>query len=373
MSVEPQCSTCKRESNEYKFKSHILCKNRPYPPCERQGYLDSQDGGPPWPPSGVVPPPPAPPAPVPPGPIPPLPPPPPLGSFPPTNGAEARQALLDLIERSRDDHFVFFFGGVESGKSTVLASLIHSVQRPEVDGKLYVLGHGDGSAGGMALWNHMRAQFKARAFPSRSTRETIQMRTQYEPPNDEKPLNIVFLEMSGEDLASVSITDQAGRVLPAHIDVFLKIKGLKLVFLITTAWTNATADDSRIDDFLTYIKERAPHLVKNRFMLLVTKWDSKAKESAETIDQFVRRTMPLTYNKLAHTRNIVQPFSIGNVIESSQAHEPVIADFDHAASQRLFGRIYETFTNISSNPLMSLWQALRRRLFHSNPWWKIWS
>jgi hypothetical protein len=58
--------------------------------------------------------------------------------------------------------------------------------------------------------------------------------------------------------------------------------------------------------------------------------------------------MPKTYSKLAAKRNVIQPFSVGVVVPFDGGDGDIIVSFDHAASQRLFARIYETFTGVSS-------------------------
>lgn len=275
---------------------------------------------------------------------------------------DSRKQLLDLIKASEDKHFVFLFGSPAAGKTAVLGCILQAMQRPEAPGKLFVHGAGGGYfKAGLALWNRVSDAFSAQRFPSRSTKnETIQLHAQYRVQEGVKPLNIVFLEMAGEDLKSVNITDQGGRSLPFHIGQFLRIPTLKLSFLITTPWDEADKDDALIDSFLSYVNETAPHLIENRFILLVTKWDKNQSGNGEAIDEFVRSKMPRTYNKLAAKRNVIQPFSVGTVIPFDGSDGDIIAQFDHAASQRLFARIYETFTGISSEPTKPKLTLLQR-------------
>ncbi|MES1977505.1 MAG: hypothetical protein V4451_05680 [Pseudomonadota bacterium] len=232
------------------------------------------------------------------------------------------------------------------------------MQRPEVPGKLYVHGAGNGYfRDGAALWGRIREAFGRQAFPPRTEAgKTIQLQAQYVPTDGSLPLNLIFLEMAGEDLREVMITDAGGKALPFHILQFLKIPRLKISFLVMTAWSDAARDDETIDDFLSFLNEEAPHLIDNRFILLITKWDTKPKSSG-SIDDFVRANMPSTYSKLAAARNVIQPFSIGEVVSIKDAGEDIIASFDYASSQRLFRRIYETFTGVPSEaPTAAWWQ-----------------
>jgi len=266
---------------------------------------------------------------------------------------DARAELLRLLEASEDKHFVFLFGSPAAGKTVVLGSVIQAMQRPEVQGRLFVHGAGDGYfKHGLALWEQLRRAFEKKQFPPRTKAGgTIQLHAQYKPPNNgnkSTPLDLVFLEMAGEDLKKVMITDQGGRNLPFHIGQFLRIPQLKIAFLITTPWQDASKDDAMIDDFLSFVNETAPHLIENRIILLVTKWDTYSGGESTSIDDFVKQKMPRTYNKIAEKRNIIQPFSVGKIVPFDGGEGDIIATFDYSASQRLFSRIYETFTGISS-------------------------
>ncbi len=274
---------------------------------------------------------------------------------------DGREQLIRLLDASEDKNFVFLFGSPAAGKTVVLGSMIQAMQRPEVQGRLFVHGAGDGYFKyGLALWERIRTAFAEKRFPARTTKgETIQLHAQYKHPGSQDPLNLVFLEMSGEDLKSVTITDQGGRGLPFHISQFLKIPELKIAFLITTSWQDAAKDDAMIDDFLSYLNETASHLIENRIILLITKWDTYRGSGLVSIDDFVKTKMPRTYNKISDKRNVIQPFSIGKIVAFDGSGGDVISSFDYAASQRLFGRIYETFTGVSSEP-------------PTKPKWKIW-
>jgi hypothetical protein len=272
---------------------------------------------------------------------------------------DGRQVLINLIEAAEDKHFVFLFGTPASGKTAVLGTMLQAMQRPEVRGKLYVHGEGGGYfREGLALWKRIMESFAKKEFPPRSSAgSTIQLHAQYVPP-DQSPIHLIFLEMAGEDLRQVMVTDAGGRSLPFHVGQFLKIPTLKISFLVTTSWAEAKKDDAAIDDFVSFLSEFSPHLMDNRFILLVTKWDTYSNRT-DSIDDFVRKHMPRTYNKLAARRNVIQPFSVGTVVTYAGAGGDVISSFDHGAAQRLFGRVFETFTGISSAPPKS-------------PWWMFW-
>ena len=274
--------------------------------------------------------------------------------------ADPRKQLLDLLRAADDKHFVFMFGSPAAGKTVVLGSMLRAMQRPEVKGRLFVHGAGDGYfKHGLALWKQIQSAFEQQRFPRRTTKgETIQLHAQYRPPNNELPLDLVFLEMSGEDLMSVRVTDAGGRDLPFHIEQFLRVTKLKLAFMIVTSWKDAERDDAMINDFLSYINEKAPHLSENRFIILITKWDTKPGDPQEPIFDFISKRMPATANKISARRNLVQPFSVGTIIPYDGPDGDIIESFDDAASQRLFARLYETFTGVPAQPKKSWFGSL---------------
>ncbi len=277
---------------------------------------------------------------------------------------DRRKILFNLLKGSEDKHFVFLYGTPASGKTAVLGSMLYAMQRPESKGKLFVHGSGDGFfKQGLVLWMRILEAFKEHRFPPRTgSGSTIQLHAEFTPHGSAKSLNLIFLEMGGEDLKQVMISPDGLRALPLHINQFFKIRALKLAFIVTTSWEDASKDDMAIDSFISYLNEHAAHLTTNRFLLLITKWDTKKSNSEESIDTFVRREMPQTYNKLSAKRNIIQPFSVGDVIafsDDGKSHpDDIIETFDFAASQRLFGRIFETFTSIPLHPKPSFFQRI---------------
>lgn len=259
------------------------------------------------------------------------------------SGPGARQQILDLLA-SRDKCFVFLFGSPAAGKTVVLGSLLQAMQQPESGGRLFVHGTGGGIfKAGADLWEQIGAAFARNSFPGRTpTGRTVQLHAQFRPAGGKPPLNFVFLEMAGEDLRKVQIAD-ADSVVPFHVDMFLKTPGLKLAFILAVPWDKAAEDDELVEDFLTHLKQAAPHLGASHVVLLLTKWDSRRREQHETVDEFVRRTMPRAYNKVRGEGNVIQSFSVGDIVPFEGGDGDVIANFDHFTSQRLFARLCEAF------------------------------
>lgn len=270
-----------------------------------------------------------------------------------------RDDFRKLLDSSDDKHFVFFYGSPAAGKTAVLGSMLYAMQQPGARGKLFVHGAGDNFfSKGLILWKGILTAFQNERFPIRSsTGSTIQLLVKYKPDerlnhdDTDEGIDIVFLEMSGEDLTQGMKLDKGDRSLPSHIDIFLQIPKVKLVFIVTAAWDEARESDAEVNEFITFLNEKYGNLIESRFLLLITKWDTKKKKKDENILSFVQREMPSTFTKLKNSRNVIQKFSVGNVIILSPDGKPsdddIIRPFDIATGQRLFDRIYETFTGIS--------------------------
>ena len=283
-----------------------------------------------------------------------------------TNATSQREDLLAFLEAAEDKNFVFFFGTPAAGKSAVLGSMIQAMNHPDSFGTLSVHGVGNGYfSEGQQLWDRLQAAFANRRFPPRTAAgKTIQLHATFKPHfrDSQSPLEIVFLEMGGEDLRQVSI---GNHVLPAHINQFLRIKKLKLMFIMTAAWSDARKDDKKIGSFLDYLNERSPHLVESRVILLLTKWDTRPPSAKENVHDFVKKSMPETYSKLSSSRNVISDFSIGDILperdDGIEDPNDIIQEFNFPVARSLFNRIQETFSGINYEALPK--KTLFGRLF----------
>lgn len=264
-----------------------------------------------------------------------------------------RQVLMDFLDTAKDKNFVFFYGAAGSGKSTVLGSMLYSMKQSEEKWKLYVRGTGDYFfQQGLMLFKHILDAFGNGHFLSRTKGgSTTQLLVSYHPDSINDALDMIFLEMSGEDLWDIRISPYGYHVLPFHIDIILNIPNIKIIFVLTSSWREARNDDSEMSKFINMLYEKNSSLIKNRLFFLITKWDEKKKENDEDIFYFVKREMPLTFSRLNFEKTSIQPFSAGNVITVSPDGTPHPEDIiipDIAAGQRLFEKIYETFTESHS-------------------------
>jgi hypothetical protein len=283
---------------------------------------------------------------------------------PPVPPVDARELLVQLIEGSENKNFVFFFGTPRAGKTAILGSMLQSMEAENPFGTVHVLGKDGYFEAGVALWQNIRGFFDSRRFPPRTDAgATIQLHARFQPREpQQKALDIIFLEMGGEDLRVVSATSTGVRALPLHIDQFLLIPGLRMMFLLTASWREAKQSDRAMSEFIDYLIGKNSSLADNRIVMLVTKWDTYPEKKTVTAEDYVKKHMPVTYGKLRDPKNLIGSYSIGTIVSlgknGEESPDDIIQSFDHKEGQKLFNRIRETFTGESFIKPPSFWKKL---------------
>jgi len=159
---------------------------------------------------------------------------------------------------NRDSNYVFFFGNPQSGKSVILSSMLYhlssqvGVLRPkigvpnskEVQTLLY------------DFYENIRQGF----LPERTTvGNVLEIDLVFEPNNKSKkvpPINLTFLEASGEDLSAI----KRGGNFQSHISKYLS-SNVPLTFIIVTSYDTADQDDTLINEFLDELERNENHLI----------------------------------------------------------------------------------------------------------------
>ena len=279
--------------------------------------------------------------------------------------ADMRELLMRLIDSSEGKYFVFFFGTPRAGKTVILGSMLQAMEAENAFGTVHVLGRGGYFEDGVALWAKIREFFDKRRFPPRTDGgATIQLHARFQPRDTSAdPLEIIFLEMGGEDLRQVASTSGGVRALPMHIDQFLRVPDLRMVFLLTASWAEAKQSDRAMSEFIDYLVDKDPALAeKNRVILLVTKWDTYPDKATVSVESFVKKHMPVTYGKLRDPKNLIGSYSIGTIIgfgKNGEEHpDDIIKSFDYEQGQKLFNRIRETFTGDTFVEKPSIWKRI---------------
>jgi hypothetical protein len=274
-----------------------------------------------------------------------------------------REELLKFMENLKKNHFVFMWGMPASGKTVVLASLLYAMQCPGHRGTFTILGTERASDfhDGYLLAEELMGGLQGKEFPGRTkvNRRAFEIHGTYQLPPERK-WDIVFLEMSGEDVA-MRLTDtylEHSGSLPVRIENYLQDKS-RLVFLFTVPWNRTEYDDRHLAGFLSALFEKDGKNGRlqqsDRIMLLITQWDSCPDRHDTDIREFVRVHLPRSYQLLQNVPNVVlQPFSIGEVVQFQNA-APIIREVDVTRGQNLFKRILESLTGESLDSSSKSW------------------
>lgn len=222
-------------------------------------------------------------------------------------------------------NFIFAFGNLGVGKSTLLASLVHLLYL-----RAPIHGNSNNRDGKVMLLDWVE-KLRDQEFPIRSRIGEIleiDVKTKWIT-SIENLKKITFLEMSGEDLTieidirkiRLGISNEGKDMLinsasdNDHLPLNVRLRNyLKLskIFLLITDVESAREDDQLMFQFFDYLRESG--IRKPAAALIITKWDMVG--NFQTVESFVREKMPQTLRHfesdyLAEKR--IFPFSVGEV------------------------------------------------------------
>lgn len=240
--------------------------------------------------------------------------------------------------KSRNTNFLFLFGKNGVGKTAITASLIHYLSAECSEGSVERVGNIEGRK----LGERIRYLIANNRFPDRTTVGSLtEVDCCFVPTKkNRKEMWFTFLEMSGEDLKLVDVHDHDGR-LPDNIDVFFKVDGLSLTFILVTSHDECRNDDSLMVNFLDYLIDKSPIYRNSRVLLLITKWDEVTGDI--DVEEFIRINMPQTFRKIDKTVNAFRHFTLGKV-EDAVDGQLYIREFDVDSPGRVFEWLYRTLT-----------------------------
>ena len=209
-------------------------------------------------------------------------------------------------------------------------------------------------------------------FLERTARNKItEIDLKYTPRKPKKPVNLTFLEMSGEDLNKVELErdyvtgDPTGGNLPDNIDIYLKSPKVKMLFLLVTEQGRAREDDLFMFEFLDYLRKKHKNFIKPKVLLLVSKWDQYNGRYKDDISSFVAKHMKLTYNFLTQIDGSIGYYSVGDVIEipKGPTTETVIANVNQQQADVVKRWMYQNITG-KTIPVKgtSWWEKMMRNL-----------
>ena len=249
--------------------------------------------------------------------------------------------------KKRNTNFVFVFGQKQAGKSVVLGHLAYYMDICK-EGMLN-RSLDNGNERGAILLKKLTKILEGQKFPDRTTVGTVtEVGLEFIPREKKKPaMHVTFLEMSGEDLREVELSEGNQNKLPSYLDIYFDAK-IPMTFLLITDCENASEDDELINDFINYINNKKVNKGNHpRILLIISKWD-KMNGAEMGIEDFVQEKMKKTFNKIDIQENTITHYSVGDVVENG--YESRIVELDFSRARKLLAWLYQVTTRKSLYP-----------------------
>jgi hypothetical protein len=183
-------------------------------------------------------------------------------------------------------------------------------------------------------------------------------------------LNLAFLDLSGEDIKSIK-TDEKKRFTEKINAVFegMKIDNSPVIFTLITPFEPAIKDgefledahrreDSLHYDFLNYIKEKQPAILKSaKFFIIISQWDINQDENLQA-EQYIREYRPSIYAYVKNLDVVWGSYSVGKILETRGEDNITIQEImriNHDFPKRFWSKLYKICTG---------------KTLDAKPWWK---
>ena len=269
---------------------------------------------------------------------------------------------VDCSKIDKNAHYIFTFGEFGSGKTTVngmITMLLH---------RLYTAVNDPiGNKEGIEVMNTIQHNLENGDFPPASSPERVYEYITSIHLDSEEYINLVFVEMSGENLEKLDKGDQE---IDDFIKPYLLCPGASLTYLLVADYervmgegnSNIKHPDFFFQNFLSYIfrlkTEKGNSVNINRVLLILSKYDEKSGD--DDLVSIVQSKLPRTYNfmkspKIQYAR--VFPFSVGQV-ETDEDGEDYIETLDLGGSVKA---IAEYLLSLYVKPKkLSIWQRFAK-------------
>jgi GTPase SAR1 family protein len=214
-----------------------------------------------------------------------------------------------MFKKKKNTNYIFTFGNVGAGKSTLMAALVKFLSLKAI---LHI---NDSNTEGTNLLFDWIDKLDDNQFPERTRKgEIIEIDLGLEFSDNSVPsLQLTFLEMAGEDLNKVDIKDSKTGTFEQNFTEYIK---QSKAFIIVTDIDRAKKDDRLIMQFLNHLSNRGADM--SLVGLVIAKWDMYKGDKDKK--GFVSENMPMTLNWLfSDTIEQAQvfTFSIGKVQNSN--------------------------------------------------------
>jgi hypothetical protein len=259
----------------------------------------------------------------------------------------------------QDSNFVFFFGKPSIGKSVILASMMYYMNARA--GSLRPRRDSPNTKEAEVLYFDMLDDLRRGKLPRRSTQmQVTQLNFVFEPNNTSKkvrPINLTFLEMSGEDLQKV----RRGGSFDRKIDEYLNAE-IPINFILVTDYDNIDDDDSLMISFLNEIEKKSRRFSMVNAILLVSKWDKSGDTNApdeDYLNNFIAEHMPMTNTQMDNYQLYKSYYTIGKIGEKKDDEgNELIERLNLSTAKMLSEWLYKGITNVDLNYRGTFWERL---------------
>lgn len=256
---------------------------------------------------------------------------------------------------SKDSNFVFFFGKASTGKSVILASMLYYMNaragaiRPKE-------GTPNTHEAEVLLFDFLDNLSKG-VLPKRTiVQQVTRLDITFDPNNKSKkvkPIDLTFLEMSGEDHIKI----RRGGTYHRSINEYLQ-SDIPLNFILVTDFETASDDDSLMFSFFNELERQGRRL--NNAILVVAKWDMSGSIGVSNEDQladFIDRYMPMTNQKI-DTYDLSKTFYTVGRVEKNENGEDRLQELNLNTARVLTEWLYKSITGVDLNFEGTFWEKL---------------
>lgn len=259
--------------------------------------------------------------------------------------------------KNRDSNFIFFFGNPQSGKSVILASLLYQLSTEF--GVLSPRNDAPNSKEVKTLLYDFYENMQRGILPERSSvGKVLEIDLLFTPNNKSKkvpPINITFLEASGEDLGEI----KRGGKLKSHVSKYLSA-GIPLTFILVTSYDTAHQDDTLLNDFLDEVQLKMKNIQNINIILIISKWDLSGSveiSSPDILDDFIQTHLRRLNQRLDSYEMDKSYFTVGTV-EKNNGSQRITLLVPKSASN-LSKWIYEGITGYPLDYEGTFWERIK--------------
>lgn len=242
-----------------------------------------------------------------------------------------------VFKHKENSLFIFMYGSLGSGKSTIAASLCYAIELNPDTRLLYNFNEPDGITFLRKNWIN---NLKEHSFPERSNIFEISEVDIGIESKESASLPITFIELSGEKFHSIDPT-KGNSAFTGKIDsnIYKYIAKSKVHFIIADTTKNEK-DNTSISIYIQYLEAilSDKKIEDYKFCLILSKWD-KVEHLGLTAREYVRKYLPSIYTLIMLNSTIsisrVFTFSIGKVEQKDNSRTERISNFNYNDAKKI--------------------------------------